>query len=359
MPVAMRSQSMRWRLTMALLRLRIGYAISDKALLSIAMPTRNFYLAIMAQIAFLLSGCKVNTHNHIISAIPRSTSEAYCVAEHAGLSEAAARNHASIYWNGPRGGDDSEQQIVLVDRAIEQRSMGIVLTPNAPFALDTVIQRALSHGVPVVILGPSISLPPDPNLSFALNNAQHSGQLAAERIKAIVGDEGEIAIVGVDPMSPGSKDLADKFDASLSRLAPGIRVASKLVGSFTSGQAELATEKMIEDYPRIAAIYALSVPATRGAIAAIRSSQKDSKIRIVGTDQTLDLLFLLRRGVIDSLVIEDMRGMGKQAVQNIVATRQGRSVQSTTYYEPVLLDRKNIDDEAIQQMLKMDWRPRE
>jgi len=116
---------------------------------------------------------------------------------------------------------------------------------------------------------------------------------------------------------------------------------------------------MIEDYPRITAIYAVSVTATRGAAAAIRSSQREGKIRIVGSDQTLDLLFLLRRGAIDSLVIEDMRGMGMQAVQNIVATRQGRSVQATTYYEPVLLDRKNIDKEANQQMLKMDWRPRE
>ena len=330
-----------------------------KALLSIAMRTCGLYFAIIAQMAILCSGCKVNTHNGIISAIPRSASEAYCVAEHAGLSEAAARNHVSIYWNGPRGGDDSEQQIVLVERAIEQKSMGIVLTPNAPFALDTVIRRALSHGVPVVILGPSISLPPDPNLSFALNNAQHSGQLAAERMREIVGDEGEIAIVGVDPMSPGSKDLADAFETSLSHLAPGIHVASKLVGSFTAGQAELETEKMIEDYPRITAIYAVSVSATRGAAAAIRSSQKDGKIRIVGSDQTLDLLFLLRRGAIDSLVIEDMRGMGMQAIQNIVAARQGRSVQATTYYEPVLLDRKNIDDETNQQMLKMDWRPRE
>jgi ribose transport system substrate-binding protein len=323
------------------------------------MWTRDHYITIIAQMALLCCGCSGGSTHRVISAIPRNTAEAYGVAEHAGLSEAAARNHVSIYWNGPRGGDDSEQQIVLVKRAIERNSMGIVLTPTAPFALDTVIQRALSHGIPVVILGPSISLPPNLNLSFALSDAERAGELAAERIRQIVGDRGEIAIAGIDPMSPGSKDLADNFEASLSRLAPGIHVTSKLVGSFTFGQAELETEKMIEDYPRITAIYAVSVVATRGAVAAVRSSRNEGKIRIVGNDQTLDLLFLLRRGAIDSLVIEDMRGLGMQAVQNIVAARQGRPVQTITYYEPVLLDRENIDNETIQQMLKMDWRPRE
>jgi hypothetical protein len=71
------------------------------------------------------------------------------------------------------------------------------------------------------------------------------------------------------------------------------------------------------------------------------------------------LLFLLRQGGIDSLVIQDMRGMGVQAVENIIAARQGRSVSAVTYREPLLLDRGNIDNEAIQQRLKMDWRPRE
>jgi ABC-type sugar transport system substrate-binding protein len=323
------------------------------------MRNRDLHVTIIAHMALLCCGCHSVRRHRVISAIPRNTAEAYGVAEHAGLSEAAALNHVSIYWNGPRGGDDSEQQIVLVERAIEQNSMGIVLTPNAPFALDTVIQRALSHGIPVVVLGPSISLPPNRNLSFALNDAERAGELAAERIHRIVGDQGEIAIAGIDPMSPGSKDLADNFEASLSRLAPGIHTTSKLVGSFTFGQAELETEKMIEDYPRITAIYAVSVAATRGAVAAVRTSRKEGRISIVGSDQTLDLLFLLRRGAIDSLVIEDMRGLGMQAVQNIVATRQGHPVKTTTYYEPALIDRKNIDNEAIQRMLKMDWRSRE
>jgi hypothetical protein len=67
----------------------------------------------------------------------------------------------------------------------------------------------------------------------------------------------------------------------------------------------------------------------------------------------------LRQGTIDSLIIQDMRGMGHQAVENIVAARSGHAVTSVTYREPMLLTRENIDTEAMQQMLLMDWRPRQ
>lgn len=324
------------------------------------MRTGRLLTTVVIQVSLLLfCGCQGAHYRNVISAVPRDTAEALYVTEHAGLAEAAGRNHISIYWNGPRGGDDTQQQIVLAKRAVDEGDMGLVLSPNTPFALNTVIQRALAHGVPVVVLGSAISLPPSANLSLVINDEQQSGRLAAERIQALLHGEGEIAMAGVDPMSPGTTDRANAFERWISQIAPHVHIVSKLVGTFTFGQAEMAVEEVIEAHPHLAAVYALNVPATRGAVAALRTSRREASIRIIGSDQTLDLLFLLREGAIDSLVIQDMRGMGAQAVENIVAAREHRKVAAVTRYEPVLLRRANIDSEPIQQMLKMDWRPRE
>lgn len=313
-------------------------------------------IASAAVVTLCCSGCRSASSRHVISAIPRDATEAYFVSEHAGLAEAASHHNVSIYWNGPSGSNDNEQQITLAEQAIREDDLGMVLTPTAPFALDTVIERALSRGMPVVILGAPISLPANSKLSFVLNDVQRNGVLAAERIHEVVGDEGEIAVAGIDPMSPGSASCASVFEAALHQIAPKLRVVNRLMGAYTSGQAETATEQIIEEHPHLAAIYALNVLTTRGVVAAVRNSRRKGEITIIGNDEALDLLFLVRQKTIDSLVIEDMRGMGEQAVENIVSLRKGQTVTPVAYREPVLLNHDNIDTEEMQQRLKMDWR---
>jgi ribose transport system substrate-binding protein len=300
-------------------------------------------------------GCHSSSHR-VISAIPGDYTQAYFVAEHAGLSQAARRHNLAIYWNGPSGSHDNEQQIILVERAVRRGHLGIVLTPTAPFALDTVIERALARKIPVVILSAPISLPADPNLSFVLNDFQRSGLLAAERIHRLIGDEGEVAVVGIDAMSTGSAVCAEAFASGLHQMAPHIRIVSQLTGTYTPGQAETAVEEILGQHPKIAAVYSLNLAVTRGAVAAIRDSHRERKVALIGNDQALDLMFLVREHVIDSLVIQDMRGMGERAVENIVALNNGRKVQSVSVHEPVLLTSDNIDTEVMQQRLKMDWR---
>jgi len=127
-------------------------------------------------------GCVGIRHSDTICAIPRDPSGSLYVTQHAGMAQAASRHGMKVYWNGPRGGDDTQQQIELMEHAIEKRSAGIVITPTAAFALDTVIQRALSKKIPVVIVGAPIPFPPDPNLSFVLNDIDQSAKIAADRI---------------------------------------------------------------------------------------------------------------------------------------------------------------------------------
>jgi ABC-type sugar transport system substrate-binding protein len=293
----------------------------------------------------------------VISAIPSDSAEGDFVCEHAGLAEAASHHDVKIYWNGPSGSADSELQISLVDKAIRRNDMGVVLTPTAVFALGTVVERSLSEGVPVVILGSPISLPPNPNLSFVLDDMERSEKLAAERIHRILGDNGEVAIIGVDPMLPGISERTKLFESALSATAPHIRIVAKSMGSEALGQAEMACSEVLRLHPKVGVIYAMNPTNTSGAVAALHSSHVAHPVSIIGHDQTVGLLFMLRQGSIDSLLIRDMRGMARQAVENIVATRDGRSVSPITYFQSALLTRDNIDTEPMQQMLKMDWRP--
>ncbi|RZU35677.1 monosaccharide ABC transporter substrate-binding protein (CUT2 family) [Edaphobacter modestus] len=302
------------------------------------------------------SGCRSAPSRMIISVIPGQASESMWVTEHTGVNEAAAKEKVGIYWNGPTEEGDVEQQIVLAERAIRSGNMGLILSPSNPFALNTVIQRSLDSGMSVVIVGTPVSLKPEKRLSFVLNDVEETGKLAARRMGDILNRRGEVLILGFDPLSSRNGDRSSAFEATLNREEPQISVVEKIKGPFSFGQAELAAEKAIKAHPHLSAIFSLTTTATRGAIAAVRTTGTAHQIQIVGCDHNLDLLYLLRQGAVDSLIAQNMRAMGIMAVSSVMAQSRGDQVPPYRYVKPVLLTRENIDDESIQTMLMMDWR---
>lgn len=304
------------------------------------------------------AGCHRFSSRKVISVIPRQSSQSLWVTEHVGVNEAAVRDHVNIYWNGPSEDGDVEQQIVLAERAISDRNFGLILSPNNPFALNTVVERSLAARMSVVIVGNPLSLKPEKRLTFVLNDEEETGKVAARRIESVLNGHGDVLVIGVDPLSSGSPDRLSAFETVLTNETPEIRVVDRLKGSFSFGQAEMAVEKAILAHPHLAAVFALNTTATWGTVAAVRTTHSSGRIKIIGCDHSLDVLYLLRQGVIDSLIAQNMRSMGAIAVDSIVAEDRGAAVPPYTYVEPVLITRENIDEDAIQRMLYMDWRIR-
>jgi ribose transport system substrate-binding protein len=320
------------------------------------LGTRRELSVAVAAVLFLSTGCERFSSSKVICVIPRQASQAMWVSEHVGANQTAARYQASVYWNGPTEDGNVEQQVELADRAIRNHDIGLVLSPINPFALNTVVQRSLAARMPVVIVGKPLSLPAQPRLSFVLNDEKEGGVLAAERIDSILKHRGQVLILGIDPVFSSHADGVTEFETTLAREAPDISVVGRLKSSYNFGQAEFAAEKAIRSNPHLSAIWALNSMATRGAIAAANTTHTTKRIAIIGGDYNVDLLFLLRHGMIDSLVAQNMRAMGEMAVDSIMKQAHGQPVASYAYLKPVLITRENIDSDPIQWMLYMDWR---
>ena len=304
-----------------------------------------------------LSGCASSPWHPTIAVIPRETSEEIWVGEHGGAADAALQHHLLIYWNGPSTEADVEPQIKLTEKAISHHSYGLVLSPNSPFALNTLIERALSSGIPVVVLGAEVPVAQRRGLSFVLDDEDRTGTLIADRLQHILSGRGKVIILGVDSLSPGSVPRAEAVQRAIQSRDPQIQIVDELTGSLSFGQAELVTEQAIRSHPGLDAIIALGINQTKGAMSAVTSAGEMGRIRIIGCDQGVDLLYLLRNSVIDSLVVQDSRTMGRIAVENLIAQHNGSSVPERIYVEPRLVTRANVDDPAIQTILSMRWRP--
>lgn len=317
----------------------------------------------MRKISFLMIvfvlGCSSENHDRTISAIPQSpqsVSQEIFLTERTGMDDAAQPQGLTIDWNGP-GAEDTQRQIDLIAEATRRRRYGIVITPTGGAAIDTALQEALSKRIPVVISRDQTSLREQPHLSFLLEDYDAGAQLVMERLKQLDLHHGTIIILGVDNYSENSVRRLDALESALHQDCPNLQVGRPVVAPFGSGYVQIAAERAFQKYPDIVAFVALNARAGLGAEAAIEKRGAKNPVRVISFDPSLPLLLRLRRGTIDSFIAQDMRGMGKRAVENIIADREGKAYSKTIRFRPLLITRENIDSSSVQDWLQFNPEP--
>lgn len=294
-------------------------------------------------------GCS-RRHEVRIAVIPRTTGTQLWEAEHAGVEAAAKRWNVKLYWNAPTREDDVERQIAMVERAIDEGYDAIVLSPDQPLSLLSSVNRALAHGLRVVVVGSPMPLAAHHGLKQIVNNDGESGRLAAQRIGAQLHGHGEVAVLGVDSDLSSLVRRERAFRIELARHWPDVHIVDEEAGAFNRAHVEKTAADIIRTHSRVQAIFALTSEATQGALAAVQNS--GSGIILVGCEQ--DFAISVTSNEMDSLVVEDTVGMGYQAIQWIM--EPGAHNESDVELKPLLVTKANLHQPDVQQMLAFYWK---
>jgi ABC-type sugar transport system substrate-binding protein len=301
----------------------------------------------------LCLGCGHRTNNRTISAIPQSVSQEIFLTERAGMQEEASDLGLRIDWDGP-GAAEPQRQVDLIIRATRERRYGIAITPAGGAAIDTALQDALQRGIPVVTLRDATSLGEQQHLSFVLEDYQAGAQIVSERLRNKFGCQGTVVIVGVNNYSENSVRRLDAVEGSIRRNCPSLKIAKPVVAPFGSGYVQIAAKRALHDYPDLVSFIALNARAGLGAEAVVESDTLSSRIAVITFDPSFPLLLRLRRGYVDAIIAQNMRGMGKRAVENIAADHNGQAYNHTITLSPMLITKDNIDAPATQDWLQFN-----
>jgi ribose transport system substrate-binding protein len=289
-----------------------------------------------------------------IAVIPQTDGIPLWDSLHAGAEAAADRSGSFIYWNAPTREDDVEAQIGLVEHVIDSGYRGLVLAPDQALALLSPVRQALSRGIPTVIVGSPIPIPPGGNLFYILNADEKGGELAARRVTNLVHQHGAVAILGINPDITGIMIRARAFEQFLVNNCPDVRIVDKRIGSFNVSREQQVAEDTLKAHPDLKIIVALTGSATDAAIYAINKLSRPAHIKVIGFDSLFWPTFD-QRTVLDSVIQEDTRAMGQQAVELINAKLAGQSVPSLSYLGPKLITRDNVSAADVRQMFSQDW----
>jgi ribose transport system substrate-binding protein len=277
-----------------------------------------------------------------ITFIPRTSGTLPLESMYQGASRAARESGFRLYWNAPTREDDVDRQLKLMSSALDSGTSGLILVPTNSLALTTIINKFISHRIPIVFVQTDAPIPTGPYVTSVAPDEVEVSRLAAKRILGAAGAGGEIAIVGLNRTVPETLERARNFTEEM-RTHPEIKIVVQQRGTSLVPEAEQNAGEVLDRLPHLKAILAVSAMATEGAVLAIQKRGLGKKVMLVGCDDYLALRNDLREGRIDSAVVADSNQMGYLAAKTLLQSIEHHTLSGPQNVSVRLLTRENAN----------------
>lgn len=288
-----------------------------------------------------------------IAVIPRRTATMLWEAEHLGAKAVARRNGLQVFWNAPTREDNIAAQVEQIDAILNDGCGGLVLAPDHSLALITPVRRAIARGLPVVVVGSRLAVPPEDRLSYVVNDDKAGARMAGERVGSMLHNHGTIAILGIDPGVDGLLTRARSLEQFLLKNYPDIRILAKRFGSYNPPREQQVADEVLKAHPELDAIVALTSASARGTLSAFGDS-KTRRVRVIAFDPDP---IVFDDPYLDSFVVQDTQKMGAEAVRQIIRGLHGSPMQPVTEILPLFITRTDIDSKLRELTSMIDTWP--
>lgn len=250
----------------------------------------------------------------------------------------------------PQSVTDYTEQAQMVENAISRHVQGIIVSPAHQLVLTSVLQKAVSANIPVVVVGTPIALPAKDFAAFIGWNEAEAGRLAARRFIALLGGKGEVGVIGVSPTVEGSSLIEKAFADEIAR-APRVKLVSVKYGLSDWARGHQAVLDLLAEHPEIKGIFTTDEFSTHAAAYAFDGKSRKRPL-LIGVSDELNEIAGLQVGRTDALIVSNPRELGVRAMQAMRAALTGSDASSYSTQLPVtIVDKQTMSDDATVTML--------
>lgn len=227
---------------------------------------------------------------------------------------------ADYTWLAPDT-KDTEQQITILNQAVEMGADAVLIAVNDPLKLAESIENAKAKGVKIIYVDTpayeeAVTILSTDNYSAGIE----AGEEMIKELGALGIESGRIGIIGVNEVT----------DSTVKREA-GFREAIRLDGRYTivptdyeNGDPTASKEAaalMLRNYPDLVGLFGTNEGSTIGVGMAIKDYRRH--VIGVGFDKSSAILELLREGSLDAVVAQNPYSMGYLGVAEAIAALKG------------------------------------
>ena len=264
-----------------------------------------------------------------------------------GAEQAAGKLKVKITFEGP-------ETEAMVDKQIDMLSAALAKHPNALgfAALDSkaaipYLKKAQAEHIPVIAFDSGVDSD-IPLTTCATDNLAAAGE-AADRLAALIGDTGDVAVVVHDQTSRTGIDRRDGFLQRMKEKHPNIKIVSVQYGGGDHLKSAEITKAILGANPNLKGIFGANEGSAIGVLIGVRELKR--KVAVIGYDSGKDQIDAINSGEQAGAITQNPIGIGACVVESAVKALHGDKLPKVVDTGFYFYDKSNINDPKIAAVL--------
>lgn len=255
-----------------------------------------------------------------VGMMPKALGDPYFISCRAGAEEAAKQFNVDLIWDGPTGVDAAKQSEVI-QGWITRRVDAIAVAVANGEAISSVLRKARAQGIKVVTWDADAD--PDARDYFVDQaTPQGIGDTLTDETAKVLNNNGEFAII-TGALTAANQNLWIKYVRErVASKYPNLKLAAIRPSDDDRDKAFSESQTLLNVYPKIRCIMAISAPAVPGAAEAVKQSGRKD-VKVVGLSLPNLCKPYVHDGVIAAVVLWNTKNLGYLAVDAAAALARG------------------------------------
>jgi erythritol transport system substrate-binding protein len=278
----------------------------------------------------------------LISLITSNLDNPYWQAEASAVKEEAKRLGYEV--NVTSHGQDPKKESDLIDTAITNDSVAIILDNAGADSSIGDVQKATDAGIPVFLVNAEINKEDIAKAQLVSNNAQGAAIAAQEFVKAMGGKGTYVELVGLST-DTNAAVRSNGFASVLSQY-PDLKLVQQEQADWDQKKGFDKMQTMLQAHPDIDGVISGNDEMALGAIAALKQAGKLQDVVVGGFDGSPEAVAAVKDGSLAYTVLQPVVKFSKLAVQEAdqyLRTGETGAKAEKQAFDCTLITKENAD----------------